>query len=174
MYGVSGSTDAGIIGVQAGIEATYEILVTALTGVNLVRSSCMLYHIKIGSPEMVVLGNEIVDMAKVLMGGIEINDETLPLELIERIGPKGNYISEKHTLKHFRNFWAPRIFDRSATSQEDTKDAEDLLNQKTLEILDSHQPKPLPEDLVRELKKVEKTWFDRVGLKHEYPKREER
>jgi len=174
MYGVSGSTDAGIIGVQAGIEATYEILVTALTGVNLVRSSCMLYHIKIGSPEMVVLGDEIVDMVKVLMGGIEINDETLPLELIERIGPKGNYISEKHTLKHFRKFWAPRIFDRSATSQEDFKHAEDLLNQKTIEILETHHPKPLPEDLVRELKRVEKTWFDCVGLKHEYPKREER
>jgi trimethylamine--corrinoid protein Co-methyltransferase len=113
-------------------------------------------------------------MVKVLMGGIEINDETLPLELIERIGPKGNYITEKHTLKHFRKFWAPRIFDRSATSQEDFKHAEDLLNQKTIEIMETHQPKPLPEDLVRELKKVEKTWFDRVGLKHEYPKREER
>jgi hypothetical protein len=35
-----------------------------------------------------------------------------------------------------------------------------------------HQPKPLPEDLLKELKKVEKTWFDRVGLKHEYPKRD--
>ncbi len=33
--------------------------------------------------------------------------------------------------------------------------------------------KPLPEDLLKELMKVEKTWFDRVGLKHEYPKREE-
>jgi len=49
-----------------------------------------------------------------------------------------------------------------------------LLKQKTIEILETHQPKPLPEDLVREFKKVEKTGFDRVGLKHEYPRREER
>jgi len=67
--------------------------------------------------------------------------------------------------------WAPRIFDRSVTSKKDVKHAEDLLNQRTIEILETHQPRPLPEDLVRELKKVEKTWFDRVGLKHEYPKR---
>lgn len=172
MFGVSGSTDAGVIDVQAGAEVTYEILVTALAGVDLVRSSCFLYHAKVGSPEMIVLGNEIVDMVKVLMNGIEINDETLPLELIERLGPKSSYLTEVHTLKHFRRFWAPKIFNRSFAKKEDTKGAEDLLNQRTIEILETHQPKTLPEDLVRELKKVEKTWFDRVGLKHEYPKRE--
>ncbi|GAI41274.1 unnamed protein product, partial [marine sediment metagenome] len=48
---------------------------------------------------------------------------------------------------------------------------EELLNERTIEILKTHKPKPLSEDLVRELKKVEKTWLDRVGLK-EYPKRE--
>jgi len=174
MYGVAGSTDARIIGVQAGIEATYEILVAALSGLNLIRSSCMLYHIKTGSPEMIVLGNEIVDMVKVLLGGLEINDETLALNLIEKLGPKSSYIGEKHTLKHFRNFWEPRVFDRSFISNETTQDAEDLLNQKTIEILKTHQPKPLPDNLIKELKRVEKTWFDRIGLKHEYPKRPER
>ncbi len=174
MFGVAGSTDAAVIGLQAGAEVTYEILVTALAGVDLVRSSCFVYHAKVGSPEMIVLGDEIVDMVKVLTGGIEINDETLPIELIERLGPKSSYISEKHTLKHFRKFWAPRIFDRSFVKEEGTGDAEDLLNQKTIEIMETHQPKPLPEELVRELKKVEKTWFERVGLKHEYPKRKEK
>jgi len=174
MFGVAGSTDAKTIGVQTGAEVTYEILASALAGMDMVRSACFVHNARVGSPEMVVLGNEIVDMVKVLMGGIEINDETLPLELIERIGPKGNYITEKHTLKHFRKFWAPRIFDRSATSQEDVKHAEDLLNQRTIEIMGTHQPKPLPEDLVKELRKIEKTWFDRIGLKQEYPKREDR
>jgi len=42
--------------------------------------------------------------------------------------------------------------------------------EKTLEILKTHKPKPLPEDLVKELRKVEKGWLKRVGLE-EYPKR---
>jgi trimethylamine--corrinoid protein Co-methyltransferase len=172
MYGVAGSTDGRIIGVQAGIEATYEILAAALAGLNLVRSSCMLYHIKTGSPEMIVFGNEIVDMVRVLLGGIEINQETLALDLIERLGPKSSYLSEKHTMKHFRRFWAPRIFDRSFITGGEPRDAEDLLNGKTIEIMETHQPRPLPEGTVSELKKMEKTWFDRVGLKHEYPQRE--
>ncbi|MBE9514339.1 MAG: trimethylamine methyltransferase family protein [Chloroflexi bacterium] len=110
-------------------------------------------------------------MAKVLMRGIEINDETLPLDLIERLGPKANYLSESHTFKHFRKFWVPTVFDRSFVKKEGTKDCEQLLNEKTIEILRTHQPKPLPEDLVKELRKMEKTWLDRVGLK-EYPKKQ--
>jgi len=131
----------------------------------------LMYHATMISPELMVLADEIIDMVKVLMGGVDINDETLPLELIERLGPKANYLTEGHTLKHFRKFWVPRVFDRSFIKKEGVKDCEELLNQRTIRILETHQPKPLPEDLVRELKKVEKTWFDRVGLRHEYPGR---
>jgi hypothetical protein len=53
---------------------------------------------------------------------------------------------------------------------EGIKKCEDLLNEKTIEILKTHKPKPLPEDLVKELKGVEKSWLERVGLK-QYPER---
>ena len=122
------------------------------------------------SPEYAVFGSELIDMVNVIMGGIEINEETLPLDLIERVGPRGTFISEKHTLKHFRKFWNPTIFDRSVIKNENTKRCHDLLNEKTVKILKTHQPKPLPEDLMKELKKIEKGWLKRVGLK-EYPKR---
>ena len=90
------------------------------------------------SPELLVLANEIIDMVNVLKGGIEINDETLPLDLIERLGPSSDYLSESHTLKHFRKFWVPKIFDRSMVRKEGVKDCEQLLNQRTIEILETH------------------------------------
>ncbi|MBA7588441.1 hypothetical protein ES708_30499 [subsurface metagenome] len=121
-----------------------------------------MYHGTVLSPELTVLANEIIDMVKVLMGGIEINDETLPLDLIERLGPRSSYLPESHTLKHFRKFWVPRVFDRSMVKKEGVKDCEELLNERTLEILRTHKPKPLPEDLTSELKKMEKTWLKRV------------
>jgi len=65
----------------------------------------------------------------------------------------------------------PAIFDRSFTKKESVKDCEELLNQRTIELLETYKPKALSEEMVQELKKVEKTWFDRVGLKPEYPKR---
>jgi len=162
--------DAEVVNAQAGAEITYEILVSALTGADLVHDVGLVYHATTISPELIVFVDEIIDMVKVLMGGMEINDETLPLGLIERLGPKSNYLTESHTMKHFRKFWVPRVLDRSFTKKEGVKDCEELLKERTIKILETHQPKPLPEDLVKELKKVEKSWLDRVGLK-EYPER---
>jgi len=170
MFGTAGCTDAELVDAQAGAEVTYQILMTALSGADLVHDVGLAYHATTISPELIVFVNEIIDMVNVSMGGIEINDETLPLDLIERIGPRGTYISEKHTLKHFRRFWAPTLFDRSVVKNKSTKRCADLLREKTIEILRKHQPKPLPEDVLREVKKVEEGWLKRVGLK-EYPKR---
>ena len=172
MFGTAGCTDASIIGAQAGVEITYQILITALTGADLVHDAGLAYHDRLVSPELIVLVDEVIGMVKVLMGGIEIDNETLPLELIERLGPGANYLSESHTLNHFRKFWVPRVFDRSFTRKEDVKDCEELLKERTIKIIETHQPKPLPEEVIRELRKMEKTWFEREGLKYEYPKRE--
>jgi len=171
MFGTAGCTDALGMGAQAAAEVTCQILTAMLTGADLVHDVGLSYAGRVIIPELIVFVNEIIDMVKVLMGGIEINDETLPLDLIEQKGPKANYLSEAHTLKHFRKFWVPRVFDRSF-KQEDAKSCEELLNERTIKILKTHQPKPLPEDVLKELKKVEKTWLERVGLT-EYPKREE-
>jgi len=171
VYGTAAEVDADTIGAQAAAEATYQILLSALSGNDFVHGVGEMYQGRMSSPEFAVLGSEIIDMVKVVMQGIEINDETLPLDLIERVGPGGTYISESHTLKHFRKFWVPKVFDRSMAKREGIKKCEDLLNEKTLEILKTHKPKPLSEDLVKELKKVEESWLKRVGLE-QYPKRE--
>ena len=174
VFGTGGMTDAYIIGAQAAAEVTYSILVSKLSGADLVHDIGITYHDTCVSPELMVLANEIIDMVDVLMGGIEINNETLPLDLIERLGPRSNYLTEAHTRKHFRRFWAPALFDRSFARKEGVKDCEDLVNEKTIEIIETHQPKSLPEDVVKELREAEKTWFEREGLKREYPKRAQR
>ena len=169
MFGTAGCTDALGMGAQAAAEVTYQILTTMLTGADLVHDVGLSYAGRVIIPELIVFVDEIIDMAKVLMGGIEINEETLPLDFIERKGPKSNYLTEAHTLKHFRKFWVPKVFDRSF-KKEDVKSCEERLNERTKKIIETHQPKPMPEDTLKELKKVEKAWLARVGLT-EYPKR---
>jgi len=169
MFGTAGCSDSYSIDSQFGAEVTLQVLMSMLSGADLVHDVGVVYH-SFGSPESIVFVDEIIEMTKVAMGGVEINEETLPLDLIEKVGPRGNFISEKHTLRHFRKFWAPTIFDRSATRTPDTKSCAELLRAKTINILKTHTAKPLPDDIAKELDKVEKGWLKRVGLK-EYPKR---
>ena len=170
MLGTAGCTDADAINAQTAAEVTYQTMLAALSGADFVHDVGSMYHNTMASPELVVFCNEIIDMVKVSMGGIEINEDTLPLDLIDRLGPRGTYISEKHTLKHFRNFWSPKIFDRSVTKGAGAKNCEDMLNELTIKIIETHQPKPLPEDVLKELGKIEAGWLKRAGLT-EYPKR---
>ena len=167
MLGTAGCTDAHKMGVQVGAEFVYSLLLATLSGADLVHDVGILKNT--GSAEATVLCDELIDMVNVSMGGIEINDDTLPLDLIEKKGPRANFISERHTLKHFRKFWAPNLFDRSVTI--DTyKSAEERIREKTISIMETHQPKPLADNVVKELNKYEASLLKRIGLK-EYPRR---
>jgi trimethylamine--corrinoid protein Co-methyltransferase len=172
MFGTAGCTDAEIVDAQAAAEVTYQLLMTALSGADLVHDIGLVYHATTISPELIVLVDEIIGMVNVSMGGIEINEETVPFDLIDRVGPRGTYISEKHTLKHFRKFWTPSVFDRSMASEGGNKHCSELLRGKTLEILEKHKPKPLAEEVLKELQKIETSWLKRVGL-DKYPTHEE-
>lgn len=170
MFGTAGCTDAEIIGIQAAVEVTYQILITALTGADLVHDVAISYHATAGSPELMVLVNEVIDMVRVMMDGIDINEETLPLDIIRRLGPRASYLMDSHTTRNFRKFWVPTIFDRSFIRQGETDDCEHKLREKTINLMKTHEPSRLPEDKVKEMKKIEKVWLDKMGLEG-YPKR---
>jgi len=169
VFGTAGCSDAAIVGAQAGIETTYQAMLSSLTGADLVHDVGIIYHDQMVSPELTVLFDEIVEMVKVTTRGIEVNSDTLSMDLIERLGPKGSYIADPHTFKHFKDFWMPTVFDRSYDVSKSLGSCEDQINKKTIAILENHEPKALDPEMVKELKKLEKSWFDKEGVPYVYP-----
>ena len=108
------------------------------------------------SLEAMVIDNEIVDYALRFVQGIEVNEDTLALEVIDKAGPGGHYLGERHTLKHFRERWMPRLdVDRLETwEKEGVKSLGELAHEKVKEILATHKPTPLPEDVDREISRI--------------------
>ena len=110
-FGTAGATDAKFNDVQAGVEATFQCLASAAIGAGLVHDcSSWMDHGSLVSPAFMVLVNEILGMVKQFMKGIEVSDETLCVDLIEKIGPGGNYLVEPHTMQNFRQVHYPRAF----------------------------------------------------------------
>ncbi len=61
--------------------------------------------------------------------GVKVDDETLALDVIEKVGIGGNYLGEKHTRRHMPDVWRPRFFDRTPYEQwlrEDRRESVDL------------------------------------------------
>jgi trimethylamine--corrinoid protein Co-methyltransferase len=172
MWGTAGCTDAKAIGAQAAMEMTYQCIFSALSGANMIHDVGLADHATAISPELVVMADEIIDMVKASMMGIEVSDETLALDLIDQVGPGGHYLTTDHTLKHFRRFWVPTILDRTMLSAlpagKQPAHCEDLLREKTLRIIREHRPEPLSEDVQREIDKVEASWFKALGLEDKF------
>ena len=173
MLGTAGCTDAKVMGVQTGLEAMSQCMSSVLFGANMVHDIGLMDHATMISPELMVLFDEMIEMTGVILRRVEVDEENLALDLIDKVGPGGSYLAEDHTLDHFRSFWVPKILDRSKGTKPGSAGSavhsEELLREKTLKILASHTPKPLAEDLLSEIKKMEKGWFERLGLDPVYP-----
>jgi len=115
------------------------------------------------SYEQYVIDNEILGMVTRVLSGIEVSKETLAVDVIERVGPRGNFLGEMHTLKSIpKEHFIPKISNRQIREdweKDGSKTVMEVAREKAREILRTHQLTALPEDVDREfqliLKKAE-------------------
>jgi len=160
-FGTAGATDAKFCDAQAGAEVAFQCLSSAAVGSGLVHDcSSWMDHGNLVSPEFMVLADDIVDSVKHFMRGIPVNKDTLALDVIEKVGPGGHYLQEKHTMDHFRDIKYSEIFEREVFGiweKSGSKKFEQLLQEATLEKM-KHRPDPLPEDVIKELNRMQASW----------------
>ncbi|RLG40761.1 MAG: hypothetical protein DRO05_05565 [Thermoproteota archaeon] len=101
IYATGEMTDSKVPDIQAGYEKAMISLLVGLSGANLIHDAAgFLESALTYSYEQLVIDNEIPGMCNRAIRGIEVNDETLALDVIEKVGPGGHYLTQKHTLKH--------------------------------------------------------------------------
>lgn len=157
MYGTAGCSNSKVVDQQAAIESTISILTTALSGANLVHDIGVVDNAMTVSLEALVMCDEIIAMVKRIMGGIEINQETLAVEVLEKVGPGGHFLSEEHTLRHFKEHYRSKLIDRQnydAWVETGALTMGDRMKAKVQHILAEYQPEPLPEDVQHELERI--------------------
>lgn len=141
-YGVSGCTNAFTLDVQAAMEATFSIAAAAWGGINLAGGNGYMGNRKIGNLEHLIMANEIIGMTRHFMRGVEVSEETIPIDLIDEVGPGGQFLTTEHTMKHFRaETWYPCYMNRQHYQnwlKEDGKDMRQKLNTRVLAVLSSN------------------------------------
>lgn len=156
VWGYAGCSDAKTVDQQAAIEASGSILMAMLAGNQLVHDVGYLESGMVGSFEMLVLSDTIIEMGRNLLKPIEINPETLALEVIEKVGPGGNYLGEKHTRQYYREVWYHDLIDRQrydAWVNDGEQTMGERLNKKVKEILKTHKVKALSNEVENRLAK---------------------
>ena len=102
-----------------------------------------------------VITNEIFSAGARIIQGLEVTDETLGLDAIQRVGIGGNFLQDDHTFKHLRDEDHRSLFVRPITRDgwiaSGSKGMNDIAKEKALAILEKHQAAPLDEAVAEKL-----------------------
>jgi len=152
---VGGSTDSKRVDLQAGFERMVTLLPAVLAGVNLITCAGTLDSTMLESHALLMLDDEICGAALRMARGIEVNDESLALDLIKKVGYSGNYITAKETSKLYKKeLFIPSMFSREpyeTWEKEGGKLAIDHARERALEILAKHRPREVDPAIEKEL-----------------------
>jgi trimethylamine--corrinoid protein Co-methyltransferase len=157
VWGYAGHSDSKVLDAQAAADAQFQILVALLAKTNLNHDVGYLEAGLTHSPEFMVLADEIIAMSRVFVHGVQLDDEALALEVIDHVGPGGQYMTQDHTLTHWREMYTPALFDRQRLDRwekQGSKDMNKRLQERTLFLLESHRPVPLADSIDQEIENI--------------------
>lgn len=157
IFGFAGASDAKTFDQQAAIEGSLWVMLAALSGGNLVHDVGYIESGLTTSYEMLASMNESIGFVRRFMEGVEVTDETLALNVIDNVGPGGHFLMEEHTLRHCRENWYPKLFERGNRESWESSGRltlGDRAKAQVIEILKDHKPVPLDEGVLARLETI--------------------
>ena len=153
-----GLTDAKRPDAQAGLEAGTTLMLGAAAGADIFGHMGISGVDQAASLDILVMQNEIISYVESVMREIDFSDEAFGLDVIEQVGPGGNFIDQMHTAEHFRReLWFPKLLDRDyyqAWLDTGAKSMEDRCRERKQQLLENHVVEPLTSELERTLGKI--------------------
>jgi trimethylamine--corrinoid protein Co-methyltransferase len=98
-----GKTDACVAGLQAGVEKAISMYGAVMAGAIGFGTVGHLENAVTFSPLQLVIDNEIARYVRRAVRGIDVNDATLALDVIEQICINGHAYDHEHTARHYRD-----------------------------------------------------------------------
>jgi trimethylamine--corrinoid protein Co-methyltransferase len=159
--GTGGGTDTYSPGIQANYERALNVLIPMLSWPDLMIGCGLLGGSMILSLEQLVIDAEVFRMSKQAHRGILTHKEMWLDDVIQRVGPGGNYLGEKSTVANVRSgeWLIPDIGVHESQKAWENAGKVDILEEaraKVEDLLSTHKPLPLGEEIEKELKLIQK------------------
>jgi len=155
VFGLGGSTDSKALDQQAGAECSLGLLFPLLNGANIVHDIGFMDAGLQGSLQLMAIADDLLGWIRAATAGVPVTEETLALDVVEELGPDGDYLSHDHTYRHFKTPYYSKLADRqifSAWEADGSTTMADRAAKKVEYILENHKPEPLPEDVKKALR----------------------
>lgn len=151
-------TNSKMMDEQAAFEKALSGLLPALAGTSLLDGAGLLEADMASSLEQLVIDDEVSGMISRAVSGMDVGEETLALDVIRRVGPRGHFLKEEHTRRYLRReHFIPVLFDRNARQswqKRGGKSVSVLAKERVTELLRRHEPAPLDKEIVTEFQLI--------------------
>ena len=157
VFGLGGATDSKVLDQQAGAECALGLLFPLLNGANIVHDIGFMDAGMQGSLQLMAIADDLLGWMRAATRGVLINEETLALDVVEELGPEGDYLSHDHTYRHFKDAYYSKLADRQIHSGWEDAGGLSMAERaarKVDQILAEHKPETLPDELREELRRM--------------------
>ena len=158
LWQTGGCTDSKALDEQAAIEGSLSVYFSALTGGDLCHDVGYTESAMTGSVFQLAMMDEAIGYARRITRGIEVNEETLAVDVIHNVGPNGHYLREQHTRDHYRTeFFYPNLCDRRNYEEWEMMGKQtmsDRVVSRVQDILATHEPSPIKPETEKVIEEV--------------------
>jgi len=160
-YGLPSYTGSGsaskIPDEQAAYEKALHLCLLYLSGVDLDGGIGLLDNTMTLSYEQMLLDYEAYTMIENMCHEIRVDDDTMALDMIRKVGHEGHFLAEKHSIQHAKESWIPVLTDSQPYriwKEAGAKSVVERAKEKARQLLATHKPKPLEPHIQQELTQI--------------------
>jgi trimethylamine--corrinoid protein Co-methyltransferase len=140
---------------QLGRDSVYTALMVAQAGADMAEGLGMIKASTLLVPEQIIFDDEIYHSHRILAEGVDTGADSLALDVIAHVGPRGHFLAQKHTRQRVREIWIPELtHPRPSKSGEPLPDVRKRARARLDRILAEHEPEPLDEAVQAELRAI--------------------
>ena len=142
---------------QAGTQNALGALGVTASGADVTTGAGTLGSGAAFSLRQLVMDGEAFSWNARIAAGIVVDEETIALEAIEQVGIGGNFLGQRHTRRHMKDVWRPRLLDRSmwdawvAAGREGAAEKADALVES---LLAAHDVLPLGDEVTKTVRRI--------------------
>ena len=167
LLGTAGVTESKVVDEQLAIEGTFLIYSAMLDGGHMTHDIGFMDSALTTHLDAITMEDEIVSYSRRINRGFEVDEESLAFDVIEEVGPKGEFLTHDHTAENFREIWYPTLLDHRIYQQwaVESKDMRTRVHDKTCQILQKHEPVQLDDDVQAKVDAVLESANARIDAK---------
>jgi trimethylamine--corrinoid protein Co-methyltransferase len=162
VFNAGGFSDSKLPDQQAAMESATSLIYAAMAGGNIIHDVGYLASGMTSSIEMLTICDEQIAQIKRYLKSFTLDKESLAVDLIDEVGPEGDFLSTDLTLNRFKEeIWSPTIIDRTIHENwvaAGSTTLRDRAREKARGLLKDHQPQCLPDNVKKEIRAIVKSY----------------